>query len=102
MAKNAKGNAQRGHFKRRIFERYGIQVNDGEYDYLVSRIRKNDKSVVSFLMKQSNRISVHLVKYKESEIVIVYDKIRQTLCTCLPSDCKTPVNILAYISEVEE
>jgi len=70
----SKADAQRSHFKRRVFERYDCKLNDGEYDYLVSRIRKNDKTVVHFLLKQSNRISVHILSYKDKEIVAALKK----------------------------
>lgn len=97
-----KKDCQRSHFKRRVFERYEITINDGEYDFLVSRIKKNDKTMVHFLMKQSNRISISLIEYKGKEIVAVYDKLRKALCTCLPAECKDVTRIFNYIQEIEE
>ena len=98
----SKKDSQRSHFKRRTFERYDIKINDSEYDYLVSRIKQNDKNIVHFLLKQSNRISIHILKYKALEIVAVYDKMRKALVTCLPSECCDINKIFNYIQEIEE
>lgn len=98
----SKRDAQKSHFRRRVFERYSIQISDGEYDYLVSRIKKNDKEVVTFLTKQSNRLSVHILSYKQQDIVAVYDKIRKSLVTALPSICKDVSQITSFISELGE
>lgn len=95
----SKATQQRSHFKRRVFERYSLTINDGEYDFLVSRIRKNDKTVVKFLTKQSNRVSVHLLMYKDHEIVVVYDKERKSLVTALPEVCKDPEQIYYFLEE---
>jgi len=93
---------ERKHFKRRVFERYNITINDNEYDFLVSKIKKNDKTVVQFLTKQTNRVSIQLLKYKEYEIVVVYDKLRKSLVSALPPECKDINNIVFYASETEE
>lgn len=98
----SKKNAQRGHFRRRVYERYNALINDSECDYLVSRIKNNDKTVAKFLMKQSNRVTILLLCYKGLEIVAAYDKIRKSLITALPQSCKEVENIMTYIQEVEE
>ena len=69
---------------------------------MVSKVRKNDKSMVTFLLKQTNRITVHLISFKEHEIVAVYDKLRKQLVTALPSDCKEVTNIFSYAAEMDE
>jgi hypothetical protein len=97
-----KKECQRSHFKRRLFERYEITVNDGEYDFLVSKVKKNDKEMVHFLMKQSNRITINVIEFKGKRIVAVYDKLRKALCTCLPPECEDVKNIFSYIQEIEE
>lgn len=96
----SKRDAQKSHFRRRVFERYSLQINEGEYDFLVSRIRKNDKAVVTFLTKQSNRLSVHLINYRNTEFVAVYDKLRKSLVTALPPICKDITQIMSYIDEL--
>lgn len=97
-----KKETERKHFKRRVFERYDITINDGEYDFLVSKIKKNDKTFVKFLTKQTNRVSIQLITYKNKEIVVVYDKLRKQLVSALPPECKDVNNIVFYASETEE
>jgi hypothetical protein len=95
-----KRDSQRSHFRRRVYERYSLSINEGEYDFLVSKVRKNDKEIVTFLMKQSNRITVHVIHYKDTDIVAVYDKLRKTLVTALPSTCRDTTQIEWYIEEL--
>ena len=97
-----KANTERKHFKKRVYERYDIVLNDGEYDYLVSRVKTNDKSIVKFLMKQTNRVTVHIITFKNTEIVVVYDKLRKQLVTALPDTCKDVNNIEFYHTEIDE
>jgi hypothetical protein len=96
----SKRDTQKSHFRRRVYERYSISINEGEYDFLVSKVRKNDKEIVTFLMKQSNRITVHLIRYKDTEIVAVYDKLRKALVTALPATCRDTSQIDWYIEEL--
>lgn len=98
----SKRDAQKSHFRRRVYERYSLSINEGEYDLLVSKIRKNDKEVVTFLVKQSNRLTVHLLFYRNIEIVTVYDKLRKTLVTALPPECKNVNQIVWYSEEFGE
>ena len=97
----SKEQQEKKHFKKRVFERYDIKLNDGEYDYLVSKIRNNDKTIVKFLTKQTNRCTVHLITYKGLEIVAVYDKLRKQLITALPQHCKEVSNINFYSEEAD-
>lgn len=104
MAKD-KATCQRNHFKRRLHERYNLLISDGEYDYLTARIKKHDndnnKVKIEYLTKQSNRLSVFLIGYKNIEFVAVYDKFRKTLITSLPIECKNINNIDFYCEELD-
>jgi len=97
-----KKQSEKNHFKRRVFERYDISLNDGEYDFLVNKVKTNDKSIVKFLMKQTNRVTVHLISFKNQEIVSVYDKLRKQLVTALPCECKDINKIVFYSEEIED
>ena len=55
----SKKDCQRSHFKRRVFERYEITINDGEYDYLVSRVKKARLFYRSFDPNEQPRLSAH-------------------------------------------
>lgn len=98
----SKRDSQKSHFRRRVYERYGLTINEGEYNFLVSCIKSNKKDVVQFLMRQSNRITVHLLTYKDIQVVGVYDKIRKSLVTALPIVCKDVTQIMSYVSELED
>ena len=94
---------QRAHFKRRLLERYEFAINDGEIDYLVARIKKNDKLIpIEYLQKQTNRLSVFDITYKKINFIGVYDKFRKMLVTALPIICKDVSKIEFYTSEVDD
>ena len=93
---------ERKHFKKRILQRYDLTLTDNDCEFLIGKIKNNDKKEVKFLAKQSNRITVHLVVYKNTEIVLVYDKLRKQVVTALPPECKEPKNIFYYSSEIED
>ena len=97
----SKRDSQKSHFRRRVFERYGITINEGEYEYLVSQIKKRTAQV-TFLYKQSNRVSIHKIIYKQLSLVVVYDKLRKSLITALPQDCVEVANIHNFVLEFED
>lgn len=91
---------QRNHFKRRLEERYNLSLPDGEIDYIIARIRKNDTpSLIKYITKQSNRLIVFSILHKSIEFVAVYDKFRKQLVTALPIACKNANNICFYTEE---
>ena len=98
----AKSNTERRHYIRRVMERYNLLLSQWEYEYLISKIKKNDKTVVTFLTKQTNRLTVHILLYKDKEIVSVYDRMRKELVTALPDICKDIKNINFYNPELDE
>lgn len=81
MAKS-KYAAQVRHAKHRCLERFDIQLTDHEYWKLCQQIRSGKSKI---LHKQSNRISVHLIKLRDQEVNVVYDKQRGTIVTFLPN-----------------
>lgn len=97
-----KRDQERKHFKKRLLQRYNLTLTDTDCECLIGKIKNNDKKEVKFLAKQSNRITVHLVVYKNTEIVLVYDKMRKQIVTALPPECKEAKNIFYYSSEMDE
>ena len=87
---------QRIHFKRRLEERYERVLTDGDIDFIIARIRKRDSGSIRFITKQTNRLSVFCITYKDFEFVAVYDGQRKQLVTALPINCKDPGNITFY------
>lgn len=100
MAQKMKNKAQseRAHFKRRLWERYGIRVNRFGYFDLLDQVKRKQSEC---LMVQSNTRTVHKVHidaaylegkqvpkvhYDESgiDLLVVYDKLRGELVTVLP------------------
>lgn len=80
-----KKNAQYIHFKRNLKSRYGLNINRVEKREIVEKIKSGEAEL---LEKQTLRISVYKVIFKNVPVIIVYDKLRESLCTCLPSDCQ--------------
>lgn len=100
MAQKIKNKAQseRAHFKRRLWERYGIRVNRFGYFDLLDQVKHKQSEC---LMIQSNTRTVHKVHidatylegkqvpkipYDETgvDLLVVYDKLRGELVTVLP------------------
>lgn len=76
----SKGKAQTYHFKNRLLERYDIGDGSEFITYAIAQIKARTSK---FIEKQSNRVSVHSVCYKDQEVFVVYDKERTTLVTVL-------------------
>jgi catabolite regulation protein CreA len=74
---------QRIHFKKRVKQRYDLEINRFVYQQLVDQIQDGQ---AEFIQKQSNRISVFWVMYDDIRIRVIYDKSRKTLVTALPPD----------------
>ncbi len=75
--------AQREHFKKRMFERYGITVNRTLYRDMVNMVQRSDGI---FLGQQSNRLKVWRLFVHDQHITIVYDSIRKELVTATPPE----------------
>jgi len=78
--KKTKSEGQRHHFKYRIKERFGLDVNRDDMNNMILQI-KNGNSIP--LQKQSNRVSIHSVWIKNIWVPVVYDRYRSTLVTAL-------------------
>ena len=74
--------SERVHAKRRLVERYGLELNRRELRELVSQIQE---AKATHIETQSNRVSLWRVSHGTIEIVVVYDKKRGTIVTALPA-----------------
>ena len=81
--------SERIHTKRRLQERYGLDLNRHELRKLVIQIQD---ATAEFLETQTNRISLWRVKHDEVSIDVVYDKKRGEIITALPFDCKRVIS----------
>lgn len=68
------------HFKTRIDERFDIELTQQDLEFITSMIRKGE-TIQS--RKQTNRITTHIIRYKDRRMKVVYDKSRKLPVTCL-------------------
>lgn len=78
-----KDKGQRIHFKKRLFERYGLNINREEMTDLVKQITDGK---AYFVRKSTNRISIFIVTYQGKEITVAYDKGRKQVVSAIPSE----------------
>ena len=100
MRKLNKAQSERGHFKRRLRERYGIRINRFTYRDMVDMIKSRNSECVCV---QSNTRTVHRIAYQLDDkhdprnlkvphdnglvsVLVIYDKLRGELITALPQD----------------
>ena len=81
MAKSKEA-AQIRHAKMRAAERYDLNLSDGQYNNLCNIIRRGGSKIV---FKQSNRVTIHKLEWDGKEMVVVYDKLRNTIVSFLPN-----------------
>jgi hypothetical protein len=70
---------QRLHAKKRALERYGLDLTDDLYTELNSLAAS-----ASVLIRQSNRLTIRRIFFKEFPIRVVYDSHRKQIITFLP------------------
>ena len=74
-----KDRAQAAHFKTRLRERYGIEINRHEYAELCASV--NGTPIVE---RKSERITVRRVRVRGQWIMCAYDSKRHRLVSALP------------------
>lgn len=79
---------QEAHAIKRIRERYGFKLDHRDYKNLCGLIKQKDGSGSEYIGKQSNRLTLHRLTYRDTTLVVVYDRIRHQVVTALPPDCK--------------
>lgn len=86
-----KSNCERIHAKNRFLERFGFDVSEEEYNRIRNVIKNNlgnkyDDIKILASEKQSCHKTAFLLKYKEVELAIIYDRTRKTIVTALNKD----------------
>ena len=81
--KNQKARFQTRHAKGRAFERYGLSINDQDLQEISSSIQSGK---ATHIFRQSNRVSIFKLVFKEKDIQVVYDSKRKTIVTFIPLD----------------
>lgn len=83
MAPLTKLQSQRIHAKRRIEQRFGIQINRHDIREIVNLIQTNR---AKFIEKQSNSRSLFSLVFKDNLLYVIYDKTRKNICTFLTEE----------------
>lgn len=78
MEKNV---AQRAHAKRRASERYDLAVNRETLRSWVTLIQTEQAEK---LEERSLRVAKYKIMHNDEAIIVVYDRKRKTIVTCLP------------------
>ena len=71
------------HVKRKFWLRWNIDLTDELHRRFVEMIKNREGELIE---KQSNRVWVWKIKYKEKAMTVVYDKTRNSLITVLPEN----------------
>ena len=75
-----KKQSERIHFKRRLYQRFGIILSRNEYREIKKIIQNKKINGI----RENNRKTKYHIKYKDCEFDVIYDKIRKELITVLP------------------
>jgi hypothetical protein len=75
-----KATVNKKHAKKRLAQRYHIEMTDRVHNHLVRLIQSGRYA----LGKQSHSRSKHLIPFNGQSVLIIYDKIRHTVLTALP------------------
>lgn len=91
---------QRIHAKKRLQQRFGININRHEYQELVKQIKCGR---AKFLKRESNRVTLFLVEWQGRYIRVVYDGIRKNIVTALSCPCEEicPGNSIGRVAVLE-
>lgn len=71
------------HAKRRVLERYGIELTQKLRDTIRGKIKRQDGK---FLYRTSLRVSVWSVIHDDKRFKVVYDKQRKEIVSFLPPE----------------
>ncbi len=81
---------QMQHAKRRAVERFGLHLRPDAYEELRLMVRRPEPGKAVFLKRQSNRVTVWALFFKDRWLAAVYDSHRKTIVTILPEEALKP------------
>lgn len=88
VPKYEKIDSQIAHFIASLKSRFEIDATEEDVTTIANQIIENGNE--TFIDAQSNRVSRHLIKFKNVEFVVVYDKLRNTPVTALYKEWIVP------------
>ncbi len=77
---SSKKQSQKTHASRRAYERYGLRLSDNDFEDIKRLIQGGSATIVQ---KQSLRVSVFDLDFKETKVRVVYDKDRKQVVSFL-------------------
>ena len=98
MARKTKSESQRQHARTRARQRYGALLTEHDFDRIISCVI-GEWGNAELLQKQSLRVSIWKVPYKEWEFIAVYDRQRKQIATFLPPDSVAPFGAFSPAKE---
>ena len=69
------------HLKRRFYERYNLEITNQDIKEMVRKIQNQQ---AEFIERQSNRITIWKLQFRDKDYTIVYDKVRKSIVTVFP------------------
>ena len=81
--KRSKRKDQQRHARNRAMERLGLNIGANSQDEIVRMIQQGE---CTFVRKDSNRVSVFDVEFKQETLRVVYDKQRKSLATIMTGE----------------
>lgn len=80
-----KDKAMTGHFKKRFFQRFGIELTQNMMEYMLAQIKKHKSQYVG---NQSCSRAIHIVSLPTGEeilpVVVIYNLNKRLIHTCFP------------------
>ena len=70
------------HFKTRLLERYGLEIDSRKYKYLIQKCQQS-VNLCQDMRLTKTRSGIGLL-YKGQQILVIFDKVRKSLVTALP------------------
>ncbi len=86
--RKSKTAASKRHFKRKFFERYGIELSTTEIKNLGEAIRTKQIGVPG--IPQSKRVTLHELTFKDKNCKVIYDHKRKVVVTVLFNELDDP------------
>ncbi len=90
------------HFKRRVSERFCMEISDAEYESLIEQIRSGESV---FVRRISRARALHEVELHGTRMLVVYNRDKGLLHTALdcgvsPAFVTQPGQIMSYSGKV--
>lgn len=73
---------QRWHFRKRVWQRFGLEVTDHDIDGMIRRIKEDKPGVVFLALRR--RSSAWRLRWRKRTLVVIYSHHTEELVTAYP------------------